>query len=340
MKRIICMLILLTAVNSAQAKKVKFAVDMGTHTISPNGMHVMGDFQIAAGYSANFSPSITPLTKEGSTTIYSIVLDIPAFKAYEFVFINGIFGYEAEFVPTKARVDESGLGSDNRWLFVDSLSNDTTFLGAIQFGQSSPTGKKLIRYKVNMTNVNPINSSFGVRVGTNYSTTTLTPSTSRMYSFGNNVYEIIHYTNNTNLSYNFYNGNLSSMIETVPSNCSTGGLRTFTLNTDSVVPSVCFSGCQNTNCPVVIGVKENIKPLINMKLFPNPVNLNLTIESDLSESYHLTLFDAAGKLISNYINLNDAVFSINTSHLPEGNYHLRIITKSGLSNTKPIVILH
>ncbi len=340
MKRLFCILLLLTAVNSAQAKKIKFAVDMGTHTISPNGMHVMGDFQIPAGYSANFSPSITALTKEGTTTIYSIVLDVPAFKAYEFVFVNGIFGYEAEFVPTKARVDESGLGSDNRWLYVDSLTNDTTFLGAIQFGQSSPIGKKLIRYKVNMSNVSPINGSYGVRLGTNYLTTTLTPSSSRMCSFGNNVYEIIHYTTSTNLSYNFYNGNLTSMKETVPGSCSTGGLRTFTLNFDSVVPTVCFSGCLNTNCPVVIGVKENLKNLVNLKLFPNPANYAITIITNLSETYHLTLFDAAGKLINNFTNLTENNFTINTATLPEGNYHLRIMTESGLSNTQQIVILH
>ena len=51
-------------VTSVSAKKVKFAVDMTGIVTSTLGIHVVGDFQEAAGYPLNWDPSATTLTKE------------------------------------------------------------------------------------------------------------------------------------------------------------------------------------------------------------------------------------------------------------------------------------
>ena len=83
----------------------------------------------------DWASNTTTLTQEGSTEIYSIVVDIPAFAKYEYKFLNGDQFYEAEFVPI-IRVGYNF--NDNRWIYVDSLANDTTFVGAILFAGNAP----------------------------------------------------------------------------------------------------------------------------------------------------------------------------------------------------------
>src|SRR4051812_22600711 len=126
MKNFLPFILSLFILTSVSAKKVKFAVDLRDTVANITGVHIMGDFQVAAGYSSDLCPNCTPLTQEtGDTNIYSIVVDIPAFAKYEYVFLNGDQGYDAEFVPDDSRV---GYNFDsNRWIYVDSLADDTTF---------------------------------------------------------------------------------------------------------------------------------------------------------------------------------------------------------------------
>ncbi len=49
MNKLISAIVLVALSFSLSAKKVKFAVDMTSYTISPNGIHVMGDYQVTAG---------------------------------------------------------------------------------------------------------------------------------------------------------------------------------------------------------------------------------------------------------------------------------------------------
>lgn len=41
---------------------------------------------------------------------------------------------------------------DNRWLYVDSIQNDTTFVGAILYGENAPYGYNLTRFIVDLSN--------------------------------------------------------------------------------------------------------------------------------------------------------------------------------------------
>ena len=129
MKKIISTALLLSifAMN-VSAKKVKFAVDMTGQIINTTGIHISGDFQTIAGFpGGDWASNTTPLTQEGTTDIYSIVVDIPAFAKYEYKFLNGDQFYEAEFVPVESRVGYNF--DDNRWIYVDSLADDTSFVG-------------------------------------------------------------------------------------------------------------------------------------------------------------------------------------------------------------------
>ena len=125
MKKSVLISVALVLVLTLSAKKVKFEVDMTDQAISTYGVHVSGDFQTLAGYSGgDWQPGTTPMTNEPGTQIYSVVVEIPAFAKYEYKFLNGDQWYDVEFVPMESRVGYNF--NDNRWIFVDSITNDTT----------------------------------------------------------------------------------------------------------------------------------------------------------------------------------------------------------------------
>ncbi|MCE3225848.1 MAG: C-terminal target protein [Bacteroidetes bacterium] len=326
MKNFLTTIALFFLIGSLSAKKVKFAVDMTTFTISPNGIHVMGDFQVIAGFSADWDAGATTLTQEGSSNIYSIVVDLPAFQKYEFKFVDGDQSYEAEFVPDEARV---GYGfNDNRWLYVDSLTNDTTFLGAVKFSGNSPAGKTLIRYKVDMSNAGTVSSN-GVHVTTSYQPD---PAKIRLYSFGSGVYEIINYVTTGNYSFKYYNGNTSGNAETVPGGCATSGMRTTGLPKDSILPVVCFEGCS----ACVVGVKENSLAEQIFRMSPNPAANLVTLHLKSGSVTSVVVFDNTGKQV---IILRELPASgiIDVSGLGKGIYFVRAFGNNNISQTQKLI---
>ena len=57
---------------------------MAHQVVNTTGVHIVGDFQTLAGFAGgDWISSSTPMTQEGTSTIYSIVVDIPAFQKYE-----------------------------------------------------------------------------------------------------------------------------------------------------------------------------------------------------------------------------------------------------------------
>jgi hypothetical protein len=337
MKRTLLFLAGCFAVLSLQAKKVKFAVDMSTFTISPAGLHLISDFQVLTGFGTiDWDPGTMPLTQEGNTSIYSIVVNLPAFQKYEFKFVNGNQGYEAEFVPDPTRVGYNF--NDNRWIYVDSLANDTLYPGAVVFGTNAPAGKKSIRYVVNMSNVSNIPAA-GVHVGTNYQTPTpFNPAKTRLYSFGSNVYEIINYVNAGTQTFIYYYGNTAGTSETVPTACATNGKRTFNLTQDTILQTVCFASCNNVCAP--FGLNEHVKPSFQIKLFPSPAKDVFVVETDLTEPYHVIVFDNTGKPVQVIKDIKGNLVSVSTDALSNGTYYVRVSPKNGISSTRSISLLH
>lgn len=313
------------------AKKVKFAVDMTGIPTSSLGIHVNGDFQVAAGYSLDWDPASTTLTQEGSTNIYSIIVNIPAFTKYEYRFINGDQSYEAEFVPNESRVD---LFDDNRWIYVDSLSNDTMFVGAIQFGQNAPAGKYLVRYKVDMSLVTT-NTLTGVHVGS--SNNAFSPTKVRLYSFGANIFEIINYFSiNSSHSYKFANGNTTPGFETIIGTCTSGGNRAISLTKDTVLPTVCFNYCYDCS---LVSIKEINKEINSFIVFPNPASNNITIQSQNNELIEsLNIYDVTGQLVKTILNINQDTVLLTNLNLNSGLYNAIIINKENKQHQLKFII--
>ncbi len=317
MKKYIILIFSLIVLN-VSAKKVKFSVDMSNETVSSLGVHVVGDFQVAAGYALDWDPSLTELTQEGSTNIYSIVVNIPAFQKYEFRFVNGDQTYESEFIPDESRVGYNF--NDNRWFYLDSLQNDTTNLGAIVFGGNAPAGMSLVRYKVDMSFVTV--SSNNVHLAANYNA--FSPNKNTMYSFPDNpdlnIYEVIHFVSNGIYNFNFVNGNTSGDKENaVPSSCASSGVRYITVSKDTVFPNICYNYCLSCTS---VSVKE-IGLNTSFKMFPNPAKNTVNIvSSDNSMIQEINVFDISSKNVLQLKNINQSYYTLTDLGLSSGLYLL------------------
>jgi alpha-amylase len=313
--------IILVFSNALFAKKVKFSVDMTGREINVTGIHIAGDFQTAAGFAGgDWNPATTEMLREDTTTqIYSVVVNIPAFRKYEYKFVNGVEGYEVEFIPEESRVGYDFV--DNRWVYVDSLANDIMEIGAIKFEANAPEGLTLVRFKVNLINQAAI-SSQGVHVAGNFQG--WDPKKTRLYSFGNSVYEIINYVKTGTYEYKFYNGNAATTTEIIPDSCAINKNRSKAITDHIVLETVCFSKCDNVCEAVVMSSSNEIAPT-QRQLSPNPMSEYSILKLD-EGIFTLTLSDMTGKMLRNYQKIQgNTSLRIEKETLPQGVYLLTIL---------------
>ncbi|MFN5346483.1 MAG: T9SS type A sorting domain-containing protein [Bacteroidota bacterium] len=312
------MLILISTI--ANAKVVHFVVDMSQQVVNVTGVHIVGDFQTLAGFSGgDWNSATTTMTQMASdTNLYEVYVDVPAFAKYEYKFVNGDQFYEAEFVPVESRVGYNF--NDNRWIYVDSITNDTSFIGALLFAGNAPANKYLIRYLVDLSLEPSVNSS-GVHLISDYQG--FNPQTNILYSFGADVYEVINYVDGGFYQYKFVNGNTSADVENVPITCSSPlGYRVFTSATDVVLPVDCYGGCAACS---ISGLIESSHATFN--LFPNPVNDFLYVRFEIQKERLIQIYDLNGKMVFENSTFR-IVESINTSNFEAGTYQIKTIEVS------------
>jgi hypothetical protein len=243
MKKLLLMTAALVATTGVFAKKVKIQVDMAGQTVSANGVHVAGNFQ-------GWQSGGTPLTKEGSTTLYSAVLDINAFQVIEYKFINDNVWSGEESVPTISKMESAANGGSNgnRWAYIDSMANDTTLL-SFTFGGSAPAGKYAIRFAVDMQKETRLDPN-GMHIVGDFQG--WNPAATRMVNLFNNnkVYEVILAMDSGSYGFKYVNGNIwsdSTDERGIPSTCSNGGNRQLAAIATTILPKVCFNSC--VACP-------------------------------------------------------------------------------------------
>ena len=303
------------------AKKVKFSVDMDTCLIPSTGIHVMGDFQTLLGCPVDFDPACTPLLQEASTTIYSTIVDIPAFHKYEYIFVKGDQSYEVESIPYQSVV---GYNFDqNRWIYIDSLADDTTDIGAVIFRQNAPRYFTLIRFKVDMHEEASISPN-GVHVAGNFQG--WDPSKINMYSFVPGIYEIISFLPGGTYEYEYYNGNTPGTDEIIPGPCSVNSHREVVLNVDTIMHDsltgfpVCFGSC--IAC-VTAGIEEN-NSASSVSLFPNPAKNQITIRNPQHAIRRIEIVNVLGSVVyqSNILNPRSLI-PIDLTSLRQGLYFVK-----------------
>lgn len=317
------------------AKKVKFAVDMSGQTISVNGVHISGDFQTAAGFAGgDWNSASTTMNREGNSTIYSVVVNLPALRKYEYKFVNGDQFYEVEFVPEKSRVGYDF--NDNRWIYIDSLNSDTSYLPVLIFGKNAPTGKKMIRFKVDMQTQTSIDPN-GVHLAGSFSN--WNGASNSMYSFVNKVFECVIYADSLkNYTYNYLNGNSLNKSETLTGTCADmKNYRTITVMSDTVLDEVCFSSC--LDC-----VNANYNPLktnSKFELFPNPAQAYTILKLNKSQApFKFFVCDLAGREIMHCTDFNDSYLQIDTKVLVSGIYFLTVTDGNQHSTTLKLNVKH
>lgn len=295
--------------NFIYAKKVKFAVDMSNELVNTTGIHVYGDFQAAAGFAFDWDPGSTLMTQEaGDTNVYSVVVDIPAFAVYQYRFINGDQSYEIEFVPEESRVN--GAFNDNRWIYVDSTADDTTFIGILPYSANAPDGLVLVVFKVNM--IQQTVGPQGVHVAGTFQG--WDPAKSTMVSFNDTVYRYQAYIPVGTYQYKFVNGNTSAGYEYVAGPCAVGGNREVVVTGDIALEPVNFSSC-------LVDIAENLLAS-NIRIFPNPSISHAEIEfNDNCTFHHIMIADLAGREVRSYISMTG---KSRIDNLDAGVYHISV----------------
>lgn len=333
MKRSFTVIVLLLLSSSIFAKKVKFAVNMTPvyalgDSVHAAGIHIYGNFQGAAGYPFDWDPGSTIMIRDNADTLlYSIVVDIPAFHVYEYRFINGDQTYEVEFVPMESRVN--GNFDDNRWLYIDSLANDTTFIGILPFSANAPEGLTLVRFKVNMNNetVHPD----GVHIAGSFQG--WNPASARMGEVIDltGIYEYQAYLQTGTYNYKFVNGNTSSGYEYVSGACAVGGQRSVGLVEDVMLEPVNFSSC-------LVGVAENDFQK-NISMYPNPAESDVKIEfNDAGHNHTVSVLDLAGRKILSFDNIGNDYLLIDRNDLQNGIYFINIINSEGSNACLKLIV--
>jgi len=330
-------LLALLIASSAFGKKVRFAVDMRYEFIMQTGIHMAGDFQTLLGYPTDWDSGSLELTQEGATSIYSVVLDLPAFQKYEFKFVNGIHFYEVEFLSatynTAAVVAYEN--SENRWLYVGDDNEDTLDLGNIVFSSNAPLDQFAVRARVDMEYEEVQDGE--VYIEHNFNGTT---QKDRMFSFFGTTYEFFTYVEPGTYEYSYYNGDNQ---EDTEDECGTV-TRSVTVSKDTILDelsvqninglvtlvgkdsALCFNAC--TICseytpPVTLDVSDNDDGLFT--IYPTISSSNISIEKNPSVSkYNFALLSSTGSVLMKQTEISNSTTTIEKGELSAGTYILAI----------------
>lgn len=320
MNRILVLLALVLLSPACFAKHIRFTVDMTDQLVSPNGVHLTGDFQALLGLeNGDWQSNTLLMEQQTDTNMYSVVLDLPAFRKYEYKFVNGDQFYEVEFVPWESRVGYDF--NDNRWLYLDSLSNDTTFIGALKFGENAPAGLQLMRFLVDMQQEDV--SANGVHIAGNFNIWNTTSTI--LYSFVDDIYEVIAYAPAGSYTYQFINGNTPSEAEAIPDSCADlGGHRLLPLETHTILPTVCFASC--APC-LVSGIRNEIVEMTSV--YPNPTDGLTQVMAPAGHVKEAQIMDGSGRVIAHLRDSGARRFAFDLSDYPQGLYYARLLHVDG-----------
>jgi hypothetical protein len=221
------------AFSSTQVKQdvdITFRVDMSNQTVSPNGVHIAGDFQ-------NWNPGSTPMSPDGNN-VYTYTHTFTTGQSIEYKFINGNDWSGAEQIP--ANCAQNG----NRFL---TIPDQNTILPAVCFGSCNPCGNPvMVTFLVDMSEENV--SPNGVHVAGSFQG--WNPSGTAMTDIGNMLYSVtVTISEGDYHEYKFINGMDWPGEEQVPADCGvSNGLGGF--NRFMTVPvgggslnEVCFGSC-------------------------------------------------------------------------------------------------
>lgn len=216
-----------------------FQVDMSNETVSPQGVHVAGNFQ-------GWNPNGTVMTDLGGG-IYELTYQVEANSTVEFKFINGSNWTDQEIVPETCGVDDGNGGFKRTF----EVGDENTVFGPVCFGECSTCStpiQVMVLLQVDMSNTTV--AAEGVQVVGNFNNWDLTANP--MSDSGNGIYQaLIFVDSDQTLNYKFVNGQEWTGAEYVPVECGqddgSGNLNRFIEVAQETITldPVCFSSCSS-----------------------------------------------------------------------------------------------
>jgi hypothetical protein len=201
------------------------------------------------------------------------------------------------------------------------LNNDTTFIGALKFGENAPAGLQLMRFLVD-TQQETV-SSQGVHVAGDFNA--WNPTANILYSFVDGIYEVIAYAPAGSYSYQFINGNQTIDAELVPDSCADAeGKRPLTLETHTILPTVCYAACETC----VVNSIDHAFVEITL-VYPNPTD---GLTQFMVPDGHVTaaqLLDAFGRVVQDIHIVGARSFAFDLSAHSSGIYYARLFHADG-----------
>jgi len=291
---------------------VTFQVDMNGETVSPNGLHVAGNWQDDAGLPGEWDPSTAEMTDGDGDGIYEYTATVPPGQ-YEYKFINdNDWGPGEESIPV---VCQKGGGNSNRVFSVSAwhADNGGYTLPAITWSGSAPVGQVAVRLMIDMANQEV--GELGVHVAGNFSDPEWTPQLSKAFDEANNKYAFVATVDpNADYEYKFLNGDFWGTEEGVPDGCATNSNRGVSVAESEVITDAyCFGTCD------LCAPQTEVTFQVDMSQEgPNPEGVSVAgafqgwapgetqmSDDDGDDIYEVTLMVDQGTYEFKYVNGND-----------------------------------
>jgi hypothetical protein len=234
----------------AQNESLTFRVDVNNiSSLSPNGIHVAGNWQSEANGDADWVPGANALDDSDEDGVYELTVQVPA-GSYEYKFINGNdWSENPEGVPGECAIN------GNRGVDVVSggVITDLVCFGSCAECPITGGGDVNVTFSVDGSQLGSIDPS-GIHIaGTfnGFSPEAMTDAGGGVYTFTALV------PSNTTVLYKYTNSTDFSGAESVPSECGQddgfGGNNRFldVAEADVTLPTVCFSACSECTDPGV-----------------------------------------------------------------------------------------
>jgi hypothetical protein len=328
-KNLFLLIIQFVLLTNANAKYVRFAVNVSNTTVAQNDLYMTSSFQSLKNLGIDFQSGFLHMYQHPTdTNIYYYTIDLPAFAVYEYQIEKGFTGYEKEWVPVESRSP-----NDYRWVYVDSLNTDTLQLPEVLFGDNNTLTDTMYRFQVNMSNETV--AATGVHIAGDFQGNNA--ATSRMYSFSNNIYEYMAWFTPASMQHFLYvNGNTSGNAEAVPNTCAMAGKRMISSVTNAqILPLVCFGEC--TNCAPAAVSNYQLKNSILMAQNFNNNTCDLQFK-DNNKMHHIAIMDCFGRTIQKLENIVDNSIQVNLNQLPPSVYLLNVYNQKGDWATFKVIV--
>ena len=309
-----------------ETQMITFSVDMSGQTVSPNGVHIAGNFQA-------WNPGGTALSPIGNNIFEVTVPVLSSISVLQYKFVNGD-NWGMEETPG------TGCGNgDNNRLFVIKNAGDISLPVATYGGCTNPIATRTVIFKVNLDGAVP--STEGIHVAGSFQG--WNPEGTPMTDQGNGTYEVqvevlqpLQY-----LEYKYLNGNSWGSDETVPEDCSFNNNRFAILDLNnsetSFLDNYDFGTCNVLNTSTL---EHAIVPLFEVVPTIASQNITITWQDKISGSSTLIVYDNFGTLVMQELKTNLQASdsqSIDVQSWNSGIYVVQLRTEKNIYSQRIIV---